>query len=376
MSKTVFIITGEPSGDLHGANLIRALRRLDPSLSVKAVGGIRMKKAGADLIYDIGEISVVGFLEVLKKLPLLRRVYRRTFDAIKNERPSCVIFIDYPGFNLRLAKDVHRLGIKTVYYILPQIWAWGKSRIHDIKKHLDKVLVIFPFEAALCKDHDIDVAFVGHPLLEAINPPADARAQCAKKNIDPARPFVAILPGSRAESIRHNLPLMLEAYQEAAKKISSALQAIVIKSPYHDEHIYKDIIAGRRNVILAEDPDYAIRSCATAAISALGTANLEMAILKIPTVVAYRTHLVNFVLGRSLVGLSYVSLINIVAGKKVVEEFLQHQATPVAVGNALAELIQDASYRATLTQELTRVKEKLGESGASQRAAQEILNTL
>jgi lipid-A-disaccharide synthase len=374
MNKKIFIIAGEPSGDLHGANLIKALRRQEPALSVDAIGGMRMKEAGARIVFDLQELSVVGFWEVIKKFSAIKKIYDAARGHIARERPDCVVFIDYPGFNLRLAKDVHALGIKTVYYILPQVWAWGTSRLATIRKHLDKVLVIFPFEETLCKKHGIDATFVGHPLLEEMHPPADARELCARKGLDMQKPCIAILPGSRKESIRNNLEMMCEAFEVFSGAAKNAAQGVVIKSPYHDESLYTQIIGREKgSMFLLEDPDYAIRSCCAAAISTVGTATLEMAILGKPTVVAYRTNMLNWFIGRSLVKLTHLSLINIVAGKKVVEEFIQAEARVAGIEKELEKIMSDREYYCAMEKELARVKELLGSSGASMRAAGEIL---
>lgn len=303
-----YIIAGEASGDLHGSNLIRAIRKKDPDADFRCWGGDLMQDAGAVIVKHYRDLAFMGFLEVVANL----RTILKNLDLCKKDildyAPDTVIFIDYPGFNLRMAEFVKLAGIKTIYYISPQIWAWKESRIHKIKKNIDHMLVILPFEKEFYRKWQMEVDFVGHPLLDAIGHQAWSASDWRSNNRIPENSkILAILPGSRKQEITTMLPIMLET----AERMKD-FHCIIAMAPSQPERFYREIIGDRTDVTLMQGETYAILSQARLAMVTSGTATLETALFNVPEVVCYKGNVVSYWIARQLVKVKYISLVNLV----------------------------------------------------------------
>jgi lipid-A-disaccharide synthase len=375
MPGRVLIIAGEASGDLHGSGVVRELKRLDPSLEIVGVGGDRMRQQGMDLIYHIRELSVMGFLEVVKHLPVIRSVEKALTSLLDLKRPDVVVLIDYPGFNLRFARRAMQRGIKVIYYISPQVWAWHRSRISKMKGVVDMMLVIFPFEVDLYRVEGIKVEFVGHPLLEVLQTRLDRRGFCKRFGIDPAKNILALIPGSRPQEIRHMVPLMLKVAKNLKDEFGCEVALSI--APTLDERLFAPYLNDDGSWIrLVKHATYELMENAHLALVTSGTATLEAGCFQTPMMVVYKTSWFTYLLGRLLVRLKNIALVNIVAGKEVVPEFIQHRANVSALTQAARSLLKDESQLASMRAELSTIKTKLGSPGASQRVAQRILERI
>lgn len=359
----VAVVAGEASGDLHASHVIHDLRKLDPSLETFGIGGDLLAAEGMRVLHHAREMGIVGLFNVIRHLPMFRRVFRELIDTIVAERPDVVLLVDYPDFNLRVARRCKELGLRVVYYISPQLWAWRRGRVKQVEKYVDRMIVIFPFEEEFYRRHNVPVAYVGHPLVEQLagieRPPA---------NGGPLR--IALLPGSRRMEVRSLLPAMLDAV--AVLRREREVDAYLVQAPTI-ERATLDAIIAERGVdirIIEHDRGHAV-AAADVALSSSGTATLESAILGTPVVVVYRLSRLNYEVGRRLVRLPHFSLVNIVAGREVVPELLQNDVNGIRMASEVRRLLEpkvNAEVRAALTE----VRSKLGEPGAAGRVAAEI----
>ena len=391
MVKKLFIVAGDPSGDLHGANLVTALREISSQIEIDGLGGERMERAGVRLLDKLTELAIVGFSEAINNILALRQVYRKTEEFLRKEKPDIIVLIDYPGFNLRLAGLAKRLKIPLIYYIGPQIWAWRRGRIKDIAELVNKMLVIFPFEEETYKRAGVDVSFVGHPLLDTIQPTKSKEEVCRKYGFDPNSPIIGLMPGSRKQEIERLLPVMLEASRRIAenRKVQFVLPlAGNIPMNYIKERI-TEFEKNRLNrtkisksqkekkpplpILVVRDEDYNIRRTLTLALVASGTATLENACLGIPMIIIYKVSLFSYLLARLLIRIPRIGLANIVAGKRVVPEFIQQRARAEEIAKVACHWLSNPGLMRETRKELKRVKEKLGTPGAAKRAAKIIL---
>lgn len=356
------IVAGEASGDLHASEVIRELKKLDPSLTLFGIGGDLLAREGTELVHHAGEMGIVGFFNVLRHLPMFRRIFRDLIERIEREKPDAVFLIDYPGFNLRVARRCKELGLRVVYYISPQIWAWRQGRVRHIAKYVDRMLVVFPFEEQFYREHGVPVTYVGHPLIEQL---AGVKRPARHETLR-----IALLPGSRRGEVSSLLPAMLDAVEILRRE--RAVDAYVIQAPTieHDELASIMRAKGITVPILPHDRGEGV-AAADISLSASGTATLESAVLGTPVVVMYRLSRFNYWLGRMVVRVPHFSLVNIVAGKEVVPELIQHQVNGERIAAEVRRMVEPNTY-ARLTAELARVRELLGGPGASGRAAAEI----
>lgn len=363
--KRLFFVAGERSGDAHGAHLIAALRRRDPSIQCEGLGGIMMAEAGMRLLHDLASHAIMGFAEVVKHFPAIRKVWRDTVAHIEEKRPDALVLIDYPGFNLRLAQHAEKLGIPVIYYISPQIWAWKKKRIHTIARCVRKMLVIFPFEEALYHKAGVDCAFVGHPLIDRV-------AECPANQ---ASVVVGLLPGSRAQEIARIMPVMAET----ARRLHARHPELRFMTPCVDAARAAQIraLAGALPLEIEVGGMESVLRQARFCMVASGTATLETALYNVPMVILYRTSSITYALARLLVrGLTHIGIVNILAGKEIVPEFVQYRATPENVMPAALELIENSPARERMLADFAELRAHLGAGGASENAAREILACL
>ena len=374
--KLIMIVAGEPSGDLHGANLIRNLKKLDDSLDFIGAGGRRMKQAGLKGITEMDSLAVVGFKEILGKIGDLKKAFRILSEMMKSEKPDCFIPIDYPGFNLRMAQVAKKAGIPVFYYISPQVWAWGKDRIKKIKRDVDKMFVILPFEEEFYSQYAVNAEFVGHPLLDIVKPSLEKENAFSHFNLNPEKMLIGILPGSRWEEIMLSLPIMVDACRIISKEIPDLQFAVLVAENIDAGRIESLLGKDSNNFKLIKDKGYDFMNLCDLLLVNSGTATLEIAILGKPMIIIYKLSLLSWALLRMLVRIPYFGLVNIIAGKKIVPEFLQFEATPTRIAKEALNILRDGNRMKTIQEGLSEVKTKLGKEAASETAARAILKEL
>lgn len=356
----VFFVAGETSGDAHGAAIIRALKELTPDLECEGLGGPRMAAAGMHLRHDLASEAIMGFTEVVKHFPAIRRLFLDTVAHIRAVKPDVLVLIDYPGFNIRLAKALKDEPVRVVYYISPQVWAWKKGRVRDIAASVDHMLVIFPFEEAIYQEAGVPCTYVGHPLVEQLahlEPRRDAGGTCV----------IGLLPGSRGQEISRHMPIIIAVaqgirhhYPEARFLVPVVDEERAAQVRAAAEGFPIEVMVGGMHAVLAQ---------ARFALVASGTATLETALFGVPMLVLYKVSALSYALARLLVDVRYIGMVNIVAQRGIVPEFIQGRASAKHILPVALELLGDTPARATMLADLAAVRARLGECGASARAA-------
>ena len=377
-AKDLFIIAGENSGDLHGSNLVRELLKLDPSLRISGIGGSQMRQAGVNLLANIVDrLAIIGFTGVIKNADRLFRLYRKVIHFLDDVRPAAVILIDYPGFNFKVMRAAKKRSIPVVYYIMPQVWAWHRSRIYTLKELTERLLVVFPFEKKLCESVNIkQVRYVGHPLLDVMNLTMTKEEVFAKFNFDPKKKLIGLLPGSRKPEIDRLLPAMLGAAERIQKALPDVQFALPRASTIKPELIQYYLSTANVEVSMVDAFRYNVRSAMDFALVKSGTSTLETAILGCPMVVVYKVSFIAWIIGKSVVKLPYIGLVNIIAGEMLVPELLQNEATPMNIAEKTIEMLQDEKRLEGVRYALKKVTEKLGGPGASRCAAENVLEVI
>ena len=366
------IITGEVSGDLIGASLIRELKKADSSLEVTGIGGDRMKSEGMELIYHTDQMAFLGFVEVVKHLPFIRQVQKKLIETIKREKINCVVLIDYPGFNLSIAKKLKPLGIKIIYYVSPQLWAWAKGRVKKIRRLVDKMLVVFPFEVEFYQKENVEVEYVGHPLVERINQHNFLIKEefFSKFNLDKEKEILLVMPGSRKQEIKEIFPEVIKAAKLLAEKFD--LQVAVAKSKNIYEKLLRQL-SGEQKFSTIEDHNYELMKYSRFGIIKSGTSTLEAGYFSLPMLVVYKTSALTYLIGKQLVKLDRIGMVNILLDEMLVPELIQKDANSENIVNTASKILSDELAYEKLKIKLGEVKEKLGSDGASVRAAKSIL---
>ncbi len=366
-----YIIAGEASGDLHGSNLMKALYKEDSNADIRFWGGDLMQKAGGTLVKHYRDLAFMGFVEVLFHLKTILNNIKFCKKDISNFQPDVIIFIDYPGFNLRIAKWAKEQGIKTHYYISPQIWAWKENRITEIKRDVDKMYVILPFEKDFYeKKHHFPVEFVGHPLIDAIHiHPAIDEAIFRKENQLNDKPIIAVLPGSRKQEITKMLSLMLSVVNDFPE-----YQFVIAGAPSQEFSFYESFITNE-NIKFISNKTYDLLSNATAALVTSGTATLETALFKVPEVVCYKGSWISYQIAKRIITLKFISLVNLIMDEEVVTELIQEDCNSERIGEELNKIL-DVKYRQDLLKKYSILETKLGGIGASEKTAQLIVKDL
>jgi len=364
------IVAGEASGDLHGADLARELLLLDGSLKLSGIGGSLMAAAGVDLYYDIRNLAVMGIIEVIKRLKDIRSAMHVLENRFKLNRPDLLILIDYPGFNLELAKRAQKFNIPVLYYISPKIWAWREGRIEKIKKYVDRLAVILPFEKNYYQAHGVNVDFVGNPLLDQVRVSSEKDELKRKFAIDKSATVIGMMPGSRKQEITKLLPLFMQTAHLLKEKVENPVFILPLASTLSEDDLAGYFqTGGQLDVRIIKENRYEAMAACDAAMAASGTLTLELAILKVPMVVCYRVLTLTYLLARPFIHVDYVSLVNLIAQREVVPELLQHKATPGNICHKLLPLLLNREAGNTMRQELANVCRQLGEPGGSGRAA-------
>jgi lipid-A-disaccharide synthase len=369
MKKKILLVAGEASSDLHAANLVKELKSLIPDAEFFGLGGNRMQAQRVKLYANIADLAVVGFVEVLKNIGKFKSLFNRLLQEIDILKPDIAVLIDYPGFNLRLAAELKKRGIPIVYYISPQVWAWGKSRLRIIKKLIKRMIVIFKFEEELYKKEGIPVNFVGHPLLDVVDNKLTLNLTHGKRTF-------ALLPGSRESEVARHLPVMLESAKIILGKIPNS-QFIILRSPNVKRELFDKILTSYKiPVFIFEDKTYeGLNSCDFAMVAS-GSATLETAILEKPFIIIYKVSWITWLCLRIIIQIPYIGLVNIVAGKKIIEEFIQFNAKAKKIADYVIETLNNSFKISQLEKELSRIKSLLGEKGASRKAAQIIVDLI
>ena len=361
------MIAGEASGDLHGAGVVRELKKRDPRIDVYGIGGDKMQHEGMNLVYHVRELSFMGFSEVLRHLPVLRSVEGTLEALLALRRPDVVVLIDYPGFNLRFAQKARRLGIKIVYYISPQVWAWHSGRIRKMKGVIDKMLVVFPFEVEIYRRRRIDVEFVGHPLLEGLGEAQPKREFCKRYGFDSSKPILGLFPGSRKQELQRIFPAMLGAADILIRE--HGVQVAVGAASILAYDFVKSFVREDLPVKIIQNATYDVMANADVALVTSGTATLETGCFGTPMVVVYKTSWFSYLVGRLLIRIKNIGLVNIVAGKTIVPEIIQHQVEAHRLARSAGRFLVDKEFSTQARQALAGIREKLGAPGASVRVA-------
>jgi lipid-A-disaccharide synthase len=358
----VFVSAGEPSGDAHAAGFVAALRGVLPGVRVEGLGGAHLAAAGAELMARIEDLTVMGFVEVLAKVPAHARLLRRMRERFARGDVDLVVLVDYPGFHLHVAEAAHRAGIPVLYYIAPQMWAWAERRVRKLRDRVSHLAVILPFEEAFFRDHGVAATFVGHPLLDRAPAAPDLGAAARALGLDLARPVLSVFPGSRRQEVRRLWPVF-RAAAERVRAERPGVQVVVAGMPAGD-------YPGADAFHLTRDRAALCLAASDAALCKSGTTTLESAIAGVPMVIAYRVNALSYLLARALARLRWIGLVNLVAEREVAPEFIQGRARPEALASALLPLLDPASpERARQVEGLREVRRRLGEPGASLRAA-------
>ena len=369
-SKTIMIIAGEASGDMHGASLVHEMLKIDSSLKFYGIGGNKLQEAGVKLHAHASEMSVVGITEVIPKLGTILRIMNRMKKSMDEFNPDLVILIDYPDFNLRIAKAAHKRGIKVFYYISPQVWAWRKGRINQIKKLVNKMAVILPFEVETYRQKGFPVNYVGHPLLDLVKTKYSPQEARTKFGLKEGKTTVALLPGSRFSEVNNLLPEMLRAGEILAQHIQD-IQFLLPLADTVEEKIITDIISGYSlKVNIISGHTYDAISCSDLAIVASGTATLETALLGVPMIIIYKISSLTYFIGKFIVHVKNIGLANIIAGKTIVPELIQEDARGNRIAAEALDILTDAERKQEMIKELAAIRSKLGNPGAARKTAQ------
>ena len=363
------MVAGEVSGDLQGAHLMEAILHIDPKVQFFGIGGDRLERMGMRLLYHSQSLSVVGITEVLFKIRSILKALRRLKKSLDRERPDLIILIDFPDFNLRLAKIAHRKGIPILYYISPQVWAWRPKRVKLIAQWVKKMVVLFPFEVPFYEAAGVDVEWVGHPLLDIVKPTLSKEVAFQRFDLDPKRKTIALLPGSRTHEVKRLLPPLLASAQLLAKEMPD-LQFIIPLAPgIHQRTLSPWMSNIFVPVKVVEGWAYEVMNLSELLITASGTATLEAAILGKPMVIVYKVSFFSYWIGRALIQVDHIGLVNLVAGKAIAPELIQKDVHPQRIAEEALRILRDPILRRRMTESMAEVRQSLGEPGAAQRAA-------
>ena len=380
----ILISAGEASGELYGAQLMQSLHRLDPSLEFFGVGADRMRAAGCDTIFDSKDLAVVGITEILSHLPKIWGLFRKLIAEADRRKPDLAVVIDAPAFNWRVARAMRERGVRVVYYVCPQFWAWRQGRVKLLRKYVTKALAIFPFEEQFFRERGVDTTFVGHPLAGLPLPEISRESYAAQYSLDPTKTWITLMPGSRRKEVAMNLGTILEAAARLrAAKLTPGYEFLLPVAPTLDSHLLRVITATvpalKENLHLVQDSLPALRH-SHAGVVASGTATVEAALMNTPFVMVYRVSALTYLLGRSQVKVPYFAMVNLIAGKQVVPELVQHDFTVARVVSELGKILPEGVDRLAMLSGLAYVRAALeGEVGAmraSDRAAEIILGML
>lgn len=374
--KTVMIIAGEASGDMHGATLVREMLKCNPALKFYGIGGNKLRREGVELLADAADMAVVGLTEVIFKLGGILKIMTLMKKSMDERRPDLVILIDYPDFNLPLAKAAHKRGIKVFYYISPQVWAWRRGRIKQIKKTVNKMAVILPFEVETYREKGFEANYVGHPLLDMVKTNSSKQDSRKKNGLAEDKITIGILPGSRMSEIKKLMPELVRATQILKREIPDA-QFVLPLADTLDETIITEYISGADvQIKIISGHTYDVITCCDLALVASGTATLETALLGVPMIVIYKISALSYFIGNLIIDVKNISLVNIIAGKTVVPELIQSEASGAQIAAEALSILKNRNKRQEMINGLQSIRSRLGEPGAARRAAQIAIDML
>jgi len=366
--KEIMLVVGEASGDIHGANLIKALRTRDPTLKAYGVAGEQLGQTDFEALFSVSKLTGMGFVELAGNLGNVWRAYRLLRRTLRQRRPNLLILVDFPEFNLRLAKLAKALHIPVLYYVSPQIWAWRRGRVRQIARWVDQMAVVFPFEVSFYESHGVKVVFVGHPLLDAVHVKEDRETVLSRLGLDPAKPTIALLPGSRHREVSYHLPVMLEA--SARLSSEREIQFLVVRADTVDAGELRSMVA-RVNLKMPviDQARYDAVNASDLVWTASGTATLETALLRKPMIIVYRLSWLTYCLARLLVRVDHIGMVNLIAGERLVPELVQADLTAQRLIEESRTLLDNQPARSQIIEKLSELREKLGPLGAADRVA-------
>lgn len=375
MIRSVLIIAGEASGDLHGAALIKELKKLDSDLNFYGIGGNKMKSNGLELIYHSDRMSFLGFVEVVKHLPFIRKVQKELLDEVIIRKTKFAILIDYPGFNISIAKKLKALGIEIFYYISPQVWAWGKGRVKKIRKLISKMLVVFPFEENFYKEKNVDAEFVGHPLIRELNEYnyLSKNELIDKFGLLPDKDILLLLPGSRKHEVKDIFPAIYEAAKKIAQKFN--FQIVVACASSVDESLLRETVKGNDYKIVSGHT-YDLMKHSKFGIIKSGTSTLEAGLLNLPMIIVYKANALTYFIGKTLVKLNNIGIVNILLGKTLLPELIQTNVNPEKIFQEAEEILSNIENYNSIKTELNKLHEILGNKNAAENAARIIYDLM
>lgn len=373
--RNLMIIAGEVSGDMHGAALIHELKKLNPDLEICGIGGNSMKDEGAYLVYHLNRMAFLGFIEVVKHIPFVKQVQAELIDMVLGRKIDTVVLIDYPGFNLNIAEKLKSLNVKIIYYISPQIWAWGQNRVNKIKRLVDKMIVVFPFEKEIYEKAGVDVEYVGHPLMEIISEHKylDKAELFNEYNLDEAKDILLLMPGSRKQEVEKIFPECIKAAEKIGNEFN--LQVVVSASQNIGERfLFK--LTKKRNFTVIKSHTHDLMKYSKFGIIKSGTSTLEAAVFQLPMVIVYKTSGLTYFIGKKLIKIKNIGMANIILNEQIVPELIQQNVSSKMIYKESKEILSNPDRYNSIKQKLGLVKEKLGENGASKKAAQIIFNLM
>lgn len=371
MRRSVLIVAGEKSGEAYGAGLVREFKTIEPSARFFGIGGKRMESEGVDVLFPMDDLAVVGIVEIVSQIPRIRKIFRRIQEEVKARTPEAAVLIDSPDFNLRLAKKLKKLGVPVLYYISPTVWAWRRGRLRTIKKNVTEMLLIFPFEEAIYKNGGIPARFVGHPLLERIRIAFGREEFCRKYGLDPKKKLITLLPGSRATEIRFHLPVLVRTMEKMRREW--AAQFVLVQADHLDEDFYRRFLPqGLPGLTTVRRDAYEAMAAGDLVLSACGTANLEAALVGTPLVAFYRLSPLTYIFGVKFVRIKNYSIVNILAGDRIIPELIQRRFTPENLFQEAKRILASPDIQAAMKERFQQIRSSLGEAPASKNAAFEL----
>lgn len=358
MKKKILVVAGEASGDLHGAGLLRELKKLNPDVEFFGLGGDKMQKEGLKILYHINRISFMGLFEIILHLNFMRKVFKNILREVDSNRPDIAVLIDYSGLNLRLAAKLKEKRIPIVYYISPQVWAWRKKRVQKIKKYVDKMIVFFPFEVDFYKKEGVNVELVGHPLVNLAKPVLQKDEFIKRIQAERDQVVIGLLPGSREQEIKNILPVMLEACQILKSKMKN-IKVTIGLAPTIDKELVLSRLNQNSNTQVLENLTYDVMKYSDLLLVTSGTATVESALMETPMLVIYKTNFLTYFLAKLLIKVPYISMVNLIVQKQVVSEFIQSRAKPHLIAQEMQRILQDKNEYQQTKKELSQMKMRL-----------------
>jgi lipid-A-disaccharide synthase len=372
---SVLIIAGENSGEKYGAELVHEFKKTHPHIKFFGIGGTHMERESVDILYPVGELAVLGLVEILSSLPRIRKIFNTVKKEVQKKKPAAAVLIDSPDFNLRLAKRLKKLSVPVLYYISPTVWVWRKGRLKTIKKTVHRMMLIFPFEENIYRAHDIPAVYVGHPLIHKVKVALSREGYFKKLGIESHKKIISVLPGSRRSEIAYHMPILVDALHKINQEYE-ALFLLVLAEGLDRDLVLKHVPPRLQNVLPVAEDSYEAMAYSDMALSSCGTANLELALLETPFLAFYRLSPITYSFGIHLMKVNMYSIVNILAGSSVIPELIQKQFTPENVFQKARILLESEQLRKNMISQFRKIKSLLGDRSAPQNAAKELASLI